>query len=129
MRYSQARNRRRLPSRSRTIPIKGHIDRGEGEDHGKYFKCWHCGFICDVDRDELGDEQTRSGDSALDYPVEVNTYDYLGRIAVLGGSINHHEIALLKDSTGEAVSVRHSFKSDVTGGCPFCGTKNWRGDY
>ena len=30
---------------------------------------------------------------------------------------------------GEPKTVRLNWTPDVTSGCPFCGTKNWRGDY
>ena len=41
---------KRLRKEKRTIPI-----RGIWEDKGKYFRCWNCGFVCDSQRDSLGD--------------------------------------------------------------------------
>lgn len=41
----------RIRKRSRTLPIPGHEDYGDGRDADRYFKCWNCGFICDSERD------------------------------------------------------------------------------
>jgi hypothetical protein len=26
---------------------------GKGDDHRKYYRCWNCGFVCNVTRDKL----------------------------------------------------------------------------
>ena len=125
MRISKAMKRgRRLPKESKTIPLKGNKVRGNGEDFGKYYRCWHCGFTCNVERDSLGDSQSRSGVSSELYtPV---TYD--GR-AVLGGDIQHFHTALETDSDGNPKELWEYYKPVITGGCPMCGSMNWRGDY
>jgi len=55
-------SKRRLPKRSRTRPVYG-----KGDDKGRYFRCWNCGFICDKERDELGDADSDAGDNHTDY--------------------------------------------------------------
>ncbi len=40
----------RLPREKKTIPVPGDL-----EDDGRYFECWVCGFICDSQRDIIGD--------------------------------------------------------------------------
>ena len=123
--YTRA-HKRSLKKRSRTLPIYG-----KGADAGKYFHCWNCGFVCDKDRDELGDSSSKGGDGhldALDLIVNVpggNTANH----AVLGGSIGHYHVAALVGPDSIPVLVEHTFKSDVSRGCPHCGSTNWRGDY
>ena len=118
--------KRRLKKRSRTLPIPG-----RGEDEGKYFHCWNCHFVCDKDRDELGDSATRGGDHHLDAPNPIvnvpggNTANQ----AVLGGSIGHYHVAAIVGPDSVPREVRHNFKSDVSKGCPQCGSTNYRGDY
>jgi hypothetical protein len=34
-----------------------------------------------------------------------------------------------KGADGESKTIVHDYKSNVSRGCPFCGTTNWRGDY
>ena len=34
---------------------------GEGDDQGKWFRCWNCGFRCKVDRDSLDTGDHGSG--------------------------------------------------------------------
>lgn len=106
----------RLPKRSRTIPVKGF-----GEDKGRYFRCWHCGFVCNKDRDALGNSESRSGityGESLLHAVEPAR-------CVLGGSINHYHTAVSNNGYG----LKHQIKPSNVRGCPFCGTLNWRGDY
>jgi len=51
LRFHKARYRKQ----ARTIRIKA-SDGDSGRavtDEGNYFRCWHCGFICDIRRDDL----------------------------------------------------------------------------
>lgn len=121
--YSRAR-KRKLRKESRTIPIFG-----KGDDAGKYFHCWHCGFTCDKDRDELGDSSTRGGDGHLDALDHISDTGGDAPRAVLGGCTGHYHVAPLIGPDSVPTVVRHTFKSDVSRGCPSCGSTNWRGDY
>ncbi|MHC4397712.1 MAG: hypothetical protein ACYS1A_18875 [Planctomycetota bacterium] len=128
--------RSRLPKESRTLPIYGDPIRGDGLDAGIYYRCWHCGFLCNSDRDALGDSQSRSGVRHNDYAQQPDPgYDYAqneagiskkNKTAVLGDAV----MAAKNDSddapkfVGNAIMV-----SERLSGCPFCGCKNWRGDY
>jgi hypothetical protein len=116
---------RKLPKQSRRIPLPGNSDRGDGLDHGKYFMCWNCGFVCDVDRDELGDAETRAGDNQTSYSTPA--YGNAGGNAET--ALEDYTVVMELGPDGTAKGVRHPIMSDVTGGCPFCGSKNWRGDY
>lgn len=123
-------HKRKLIKRSRTLPIYG-----EGEDKDKYFHCWNCGFVCNTDRDELGNSESSAGDDHTDYHQghHCSTYDSssdASRYAVLGGDTGHYQVAINID-TPDAVAktIRHEHVSDISRGCPFCGSTNYRGDY
>lgn len=125
------KKRRTLPKESRTLPIKGNKDRGDGRDDGRYFECWNCGFICDIEGDSLGGPESGSGVALLNH--SVTSYGYNGDpktgFAVLGGSIEHFHVALEKDADGSPKEVLHSFSASDGIGCPFCHSLNWKGDY
>lgn len=103
---------------SKTIPLWGSPERGDGLDDGKYYRCWNCGFICDVDRDALGDAQSVSH-------ITLDPYDLLDEygnsVADTGGT--KHTIF-----EGEGYTTVR-YVPVVESGCPFCGTLNWKGDY
>lgn len=132
--------RTRLPSDSRTIPMYGDDIRGDGLDHGKWFRCWHCGWACNQERDSLGDSQSRSGAIYEDYAQQPDPgYNYGSNEtgtkksnwqAVLGGDINSFEVATENDSYGNPKAVKNAiWVSDKSKGCPFCHTLNWQGNY
>lgn len=147
------RRTRKLRGNSRTLPVRsrdnytesnGVDDRG---DTGKYFRCWNCGFVCNSDRDELGDKDSKAAVSTQIYDQKYssdneNTTD--GSTRQIGSPIHgdNDGVPLLKmltlrsghvihkkDAAGDNVKIRHNWEPKVTGGCPFCGTRNWRGDH
>ena len=122
---TQRKSRKSIPKRSRTIPLKGNPDEGDGIDDGKYYRCWHCGFICDIDKDALGGPESKSGKILEDYsPASY------GGIATLDGLVEHFHIAARNGSDDTPLTALHYFKtSSSSTGCPQCHTKNWRGDY
>ena len=120
-------HKKTLPKRSRTRPVYG-----RGDDRHRFFRCWNCGFICDSQRDELGDNNSSAGDDHTDFHNLANANPQLnnaGRICCLGGDIGHYHVAMKKGADGEPKKVVHIHTTDVSRGCPFCGTTNWRGDY
>ena len=137
---------RRIPVRSQDnlTESNGIDDRG---DTGKLFRCWNCGFICDSDRDGLGDKDSMAAVSSKEYSPayssdNINTTDgdsrqfgdpihgdnngvpLLRMLTIRTGHIIHK-----KDAAGDNVGIMHCLEPNVTGGCPFCGSRNWRGDY
>lgn len=127
------RKPRRPPLRkeSRTLPIHG-----TGDDEGRYFHCWNCGFVCDSQRDELGDSESEAGDDHTDFnnPIVPDpTVDTVGmnpaKQATLGGDIGHYHVAMEIGADSEPKKPYRIYTSDVSRGCPFCGSTNWRGDY
>ena len=84
-------HKRSLRKESRTLPIFG-----KGEDEGKYYHCWNCGFVCDVDRDALGDSDSSSGVAHKDALQPVGNFAPNGEAenyACLGGIIGHYHVA------------------------------------
>ena len=118
---------KRLPKQSRTIPLHGDRDRGNGEDFRKWYTCWHCGFTCKLGRDALGGTNSRAGttyeDSIIPSDPSLEDKNY----AVLGGPINNFEVALELGSDGNPKEILHHYTSVISKGCPFCGTMNWQG--
>lgn len=122
-RFQHVNRSKKVRKDSRTIPVPGHRDYGDGEDNGKWYRCWHCGFLCNVDRDELGGPQDENQVSAIAY-TQTDQY---------GNTAYHCVGAAGADQTAcEAAGGIWSstrYKPVVESGCPFCGTLNWRGDY
>lgn len=112
--------KQRLPRRARTIPLKG-------SESGKWFKCWNCGFICNEDRDDssgstAGDNHTDFHSPSLGF-VENGDED---RMLTLDGPDFYHTI-LAQNADGTAKTIVHEHQSNVTKGCPMCGSTNYRG--
>ncbi len=118
----------RIPKDSRTIPIYGDPIRGDGNDDGKYYKCWNCGFVCNVDRDALGDGQSRDGVAIKEF-IEIAYGGLPSSFAVLGSSIGHFHVALEKGADGTAKTIEHNLMAKDGSGCPLCQTLNWKGDH
>ena len=121
------RERSRKPrGDSRTIPIRGY-----GDDDGKYFTCWYCGFTCNKDRDKLGGLGSKDG---LNHEAVSRTApgaepgEHLSALAVLDGDLNHFETTLKADSSGNGIPPVVVFTTTGTG-CPLCHSHNWRGDF
>lgn len=115
-----------LAKRSRTIPIYG-----RGDDANRYYHCWFCGFVCDVERDALGGADSGSGVGHVDALEPSGEADGQVRLkSCLGGMLEHYHVAQKLGPDGETpYQVYHNYKANISSGCPFCGSKNWRGDY
>lgn len=115
---------KKLRKESRTISIFGSADRGDGRDSKRYWECWHCGFVCDVERDYLGGAEERATVKPIAYDQtedDLSTAKY------------HCEGAAgatqtLCEAAGGTWSKKR-YKPSVDSGCPFCGSPNWRGDF
>lgn len=124
----RSRRNRRLSKESRTIPLKGDRYKGNGEDYGKYYRCWNCGHICDSDRDALGSGLGVAQEDYTENATGSNNGDPLTSIAIMGGESVNHYVALELGSDGNPKEIRHDFQTVINSGCPFCGCRNWRGD-
>lgn len=101
---------------SRTIPLHG-----DGEDTGKWYRCWNCGFICNEDRDDLGGSEDRDGNS---YKVVVSDPYRVGVNTAVLRSITNTFVVV-----NTAIQYKNMYYPVSNSGCPFCGCRNWRGDY
>ena len=129
----------RVPRKKRTIKVYG-----SGDDDGKWYRCWHCGFINNIDRNIVGDGEGLAYQITIDgvtYPVAdpspssmVNyTYGdgtYFGDGSIDGSGTNYAPGALqtFVGVTGKAgVTTSYmSVESVAVSGCSFCGCKNYR---
>lgn len=122
-RFNGQYHTRKIPKRSRTIPIYGSSVRGDGQDAGKYYQCWNCGFICNKDRDALGDSETG---------IVYETYVPLGESglieSVMGGDLSSFVSEHLDSDGNVQQNMDHYRTATTRGGCPFCGCMNYRGD-
>lgn len=123
MRFKGNTSHSRIRKDSRRIAVFGDSIRGDGLDAGKWYRCWNCGFMCNSDRNALGDSQARDGIVLKDY-AQVRD-DHRGDL-ILGKGLIISE----NDSEGNPKTVKNALMvSESSYGCPLCGTLNWRGDY
>lgn len=97
---------------------KAKVMQGSFEDRSKYYKCWNCGFIFDIDQVSIG------GDKAGNYsaPPESPVYNdggklYMETLSNLGGVCR-------TDSTGVVNQPVVLGYHKVSSGCPACGYTN-----
>lgn len=103
--------------------------RGSFEDAGKYYHCQHCGFICNIDRDDLGGSADRDGLSYENYSDILYESPLGNGSAILGSDIEHFQTILEVGADGLPKVVEENWRAVVVSGCPLCGSRNWRGDY
>jgi hypothetical protein len=142
--------RTRHDKRTRPVKWSPSADTEARSDKDRYFRCWNCGFICDVQRDTLGKNlRSRDGSEYYDqyYPQSTQgdrstTTDYqlslegltdsvdetspragiaFARLAMLRGGA----IAMESSADGTAKPIRLTYEPKTEGGCPFCGTTNY----
>lgn len=111
-----------LNRESRTIPIHTIPVPGSNDE---LFRCWNCGYVCNVATDTLGGSSDRNGLSYSD----AYSPSYGNTAAVLGGDLGMRLAALAQNADGTDKTVVNSKKVDADSGCPLCGTLNWRGDF
>ena len=117
---------RKIPKVSRTTPVYGDPDRGDGLDAGVLFRCWYCGMHNNTRKQALGDANSSAGIVYEDFADNPDYGETTG-IGVLGGIANSF-IAQQNGSDGNPIGVKNAFKcSDSGTGCSFCGSKNYAG--
>lgn len=114
----------------KTIHARPILGVGVGEDEGKFFHCGWCGFPCDKERDSLGGSESRSGVTHENYSVESYPESTLARrLTVDANNIEHSVVMMELDGAGAEKKPEEIWRPVISGGCPLCGCKNWRGDY
>ena len=115
----------KLPTERRTIPLRSN-DRGSGRDKiddGKYFRCWNCGFICNIERDALSERGP--GTILTDFDIPAGTPYQDPEAIKLTGGMGYDFVLPKADANGDPVVVRQDYK--ITGtGCPLCHTRAWK---
>jgi len=110
------------PTQAHAIPI-----RAKGEERGKWFRCWNCGFNCFIERDD--DSGNTAGDNHTDYSSPALGFVENGeedRTIVLDEYDFYHTIMKV-NADGSISTIVHDHLSDITKGCPMCGSTNYRG--
>jgi len=103
--------RSKIPHAKRKIKL-----RGSGEDDGKFYRCWNCGFTNDIDRNAVGDSDgvtytigTLPNEQNVNKGYEVS---------------NSGDVVLVEDSP--VFSERHNIGASAHSGCALCGSMNYR---
>ena len=105
----------------RKIPVYG-----EGEDANKLFHCWNCGAICNIDREQLSqDEYSRGGVGVLDAPEVSLGLQSLGEPLNTMAILDDLHTILLNGQDGNPVNIRHNQYPEVGSGCWQCGCRNY----
>jgi len=139
--YRPGKRRSKIYHDARTLPL-----RGSGDDEGRYFRCWNCGFRCDVEVDALGDASSRPG-KTFEFYYEIydvadtdsrellsaqglDYYGVNGNTILATSSLLRNTIISLKVGVdGQPLTIKQTIRPTVSSGCPVCGTLNWRGDH
>ncbi len=121
---------KRILGSSRSIPLFGSSDRGDGQDSGRHYRCWNCGWICNKDRDSLAGYPAGTGtEDYIQYSeIVLNSLNGEDSISASEDSIDNYHVSLKYGEDGVTPeTVVHAFKSVISSGCPFCGTTAWLG--
>lgn len=123
-------NRKRRNKLPRDIRAKFLVDE-TSTDNGVFYHCGNCGFLCNDKRDSLGGNNSGSAINHSDFttqsagimpgvPQTAITFVACVQTSIAGVALN---------SSGNAKTVVHNHRAVVSGGCPLCGSLNWRGDF
>lgn len=121
-RYKSQYHTRKLPKQSKTIPLYGDKDRGNGLDFGRFFRCWNCGWTVDIW--ESSHSGTPPGTGYTDGSSLEDSF--INNQSILGG-LDEIFVSLELSADGTPKTIAHYLESVISGGCPLCGTKNWLG--
>ena len=106
----------RVPKEKRTIPVPA-----QGDEEGRYYKCWNCGFICDKQKNALDDGPAGN----------ASRHATLASGRIIGDSrsvrfrVGTPIILRQLDSLGNKKPIYIERRVIVGSGCPGCGTRNW----
>lgn len=112
---------RPVHGQKRSIPLnEGDPHKADDTDYKNWYRCWNCGFRVKYGRDSLGGERSQSGVGQEEYtPLPDQP------ISVVGG-LDGSLVAQKLDAAGNPLTSRVYYKATVSGGCPLCGTVNWK---
>ena len=111
---------RKLPRHRRSQELPGSF-----EDKGKWYKCWHCGQIINIER-ENGDPE-RDGlyytEGISPSPNPVGSGDPLNVLSTMD-VFTMPGIGMELGPDGNPKEIYEVFEHHVSRGCAFCGTMN-----
>lgn len=107
---------------AKSIPIK--------DKEGIYYRCWYCGWTCDKTRDSVDGDSKDNQIYFNENPIgaRASVSDFSDGKIILGGHL-HRQSLMELGSDGNPKVIRYNQRSDVSGGCPLCGTANWKADH
>jgi hypothetical protein len=131
-------DRRRIPREKRTLRIWGAVAYIDGQpvkdQSNNLYHCWNCGFVCNTDRDQIGDgvgytvidqpdlpDVLNLGASANEFPQSNGQQDNTISVELIN---TPHLLGLGSDGT--PLEIIHNNTSLITSGCPFCGCKQYK---
>lgn len=107
----------RVRKEKRTVPVPA-----QGAEEGRYFKCWNCGFICDIQKNAL--DTGRAGNSHT--PATLTPGREVGDLASVRFRVGRPIVLRALNSIGEHKPIYVQRSVTVSSGCPFCGTHAWK---
>lgn len=117
----------RLPKEFRVKLIVDETD----TDNGSFYHCGNCNFVCNDKQDSLGGSKSGDAIGRTDFTIQsagIISGDAKTAVSLLV-NIPESMASLAVDSSGNPKTVVHHHVAAVSGGCPFCGSKNWRADF
>lgn len=131
-------DRRRLPKEKRIRRIFGTASYINGQvvkdQSNNMFRCWNCGFICNTDRNKLGDGVGYVIEEVPDFPFILNlgasAYEFpqsngIQDISLSLESNDTPHLMQLNSDRGPVEPMRN-FVTTIISGCPNCGCKNYK---
>jgi hypothetical protein len=129
--------KRRLRKDSRKARVPGPRKRsipqyGEKDDAGKWYRCWFCTQLCNIDREELGGTEAAHGSRPT---ASFTTPTNVARPGVPGDEnssklvVKFHGqpkwVILRAEDDGTATTYKNEWVAAGVG-CPFCFTRAWK---
>lgn len=117
-------SRKRLPREKKTTLLHG-----AWEDNGKFYNCWNCGFTVNSEVALTGGDYSGDGlvyeDFSEDNLDVVMSGDALASVSVVD-DIGYEYVGMELALDGNPKQIKHTFDVTVSGGCPFCGSLNYK---
>lgn len=118
-------HQKRLPTRKKVVTLHGAF-----EDDGKYFKCWNCGTINNIERNVGFDGngivvKDKTIVSSVDTLLQFNAILTNNQKITMGFSGFGELVMLENGPDGEAITTYYTArKAESVKGCFFCGATN-----
>jgi hypothetical protein len=101
--------------------LKG-TDYGGVKEANRYYHCRNCGFIVDSQKVSTGDG---SGAYSQIYTVAAEG-TYFDQRLYIDGPLMLGTLVVDYSADGNVLPVKRETEMTVSGGCPLCGSRNWK---